>query len=159
MALKVLVLGACCAGKSSLCEELRPHHRSVVECDEAVMRAAGGVWPTAADENRRLVVEAATATLARDEVIFLTSWVPTEMLEAARTDGFRVVLLQVPEPELGRRNRVRLAAGGHSDVSHWFGPQLSNYEALLADGLIDVVLDGTRPIPDLAAEVLLLDDH
>lgn len=156
MACRVLVLGACCSGKSSLQEALHPHHDGVIECDDAVMRAAGGEWPASAAENRRLVVESATAAIAMTDVIFLTSWVPTELLELARRRAFTVALISVPLPELERRNRERLAVGGYSDVSHWFGPQLENYAALVADGLIDVTLDGMRPLSELADELALI---
>jgi hypothetical protein len=44
------------------------------------MLAAGGAWPASAEENHRLVIEAARDALAMTDVIFLTSWVPTEML-------------------------------------------------------------------------------
>lgn len=40
-------------------------------------------------------------------MIFLTSWVPTELLQRARDRGFTVALLSVPMPELERRNRSR----------------------------------------------------
>jgi len=156
VACRVLVLGACCSGKTSLCDELRPHHRSVIECDEAVMGAAGGVWPASAEENRRLVIESAAEAIAMSDVIFLTSWVPTEMLEVARDSGFTIALISMPLQELERRNRERLAEGGHSDVEHWFEPQLENYEELLAAGLIDVALDGTLPLTRLAEELTLL---
>ena len=156
VACKVVVLGACCSGKSSLCEELRPIHHCVIECDEAVMRAAGGVWPASAEENQRLVIEAAAAAIAMTDVIFLTSWLPTEMLELARDRGFTIALISVPLPELERRNRNRLAEGGYSDVSHWFEPQLENYAALAADGLIDVTLDEMQPLADLANELTVI---
>ena len=77
------------------------------------------------------------------DVIFLTSWMPTEMLRLAHDHGFTVALLSVPMPELERRNSGRLAEGGSGDVSRWFESQLENYADLGALGLIDVVLDGT----------------
>lgn len=117
------------------------------------MRASGGVWPASAEENRRLVVESAAAAIGMTDVIFLTSWMPTEMLEFARDRGFTVALISVPMPELERRNRERLSDGGYSDVSHWFEPQLENYAELLADGLIHVALDGTLTTAELANEV------
>jgi hypothetical protein len=140
---KVVVLGACCAGKSSLCEQLRLDYRNVIECDEAVMLAAGGAWPASAEDNHRLVIEAASAAVAMPDVIFLTSWMPTEMLRLAHDRGFTVALLSVSMPELKRRNSERLAEGGYTDVSHWFESQLDNYADLGSLGLIDVVLDGT----------------
>lgn len=153
MACRILVLGACCSGKSSLFEELRLRHRCVIECDDAVMRLAGGVWPASAVENRRLVIESATAALAMTDVIFLTSWVPTELIDLARDRGFTVALISVPLPELERRNRDRLAEGGFSDVLHWFESQLENYAALIADGYIEIILDGMLPLTDLADEL------
>lgn len=156
VALKVVVLGACCSGKSSLCEQLRVNHRSVIECDEAVMLAAGGAWPASAEENQRLVIDAARAAIAMTDVIFLTSWMPTEMLRIARERGFTVALLSVSMPELERRNMERLAEGGYSDVSHWFESQLDNYSQLGALGLIDVVLDGTLRTTALASTVAKL---
>lgn len=149
--MRVLVLGACCSGKSTLAEHLRLRLRNVIECDEAVMVAAGGVWPAAAAENRRLVVEAAKAAVAMPEVIFLTSWMPTDLLRLARARGFRVALLSVPMHELERRNRERMASGASSDVAHWFEPQLANYDDLTSDGLIDVALDGTLTTEEIAA--------
>lgn len=154
--MKLLVLGACCSGKSTLAEHLRLRQRNVIECDEAVMVAAGGMWPASAEENRRLVVEAAKAAVAMPEVIFLTSWMPTDLLRLARARGFRVALLSVPMPELERRNRERVASGASSDVAHWFEPQLANYDDLTSDGLIDVALDGTLTTEELAARLARL---
>jgi hypothetical protein len=59
-------------------------------------------------------------------------------------------------PELERRNRDRVASGASSDVAHWFAPQLANYDDLTSDGLVDLVLDGTLPTPELAAALALL---
>ena len=159
VASKVVVLGACCSGKSSLCEQLRIDHRSVIECDEAVMLAAGGAWPASAEENHRLVIEVARAAIAMTDVIFLTSWIPTEMLGLAHGSGFTVALLSVPMPELERRNSQRLAEGGYSDMSHWFESQLDNYADLRAIGLIDVVLEGTLTTAALAKRVAELAQH
>jgi predicted ABC-type ATPase len=156
VATKVVVLGACCSGKSSLCEQLRVDHRNVNECDEAVMLAAGGAWPASEEENHRLVIEAARGALAMTDVIFLTSWMPTEMLRLAHDRGFTVALLWVSMPELERRNNKRLAEGGYSDVAHWFESQLENYADLSALGLIDVVLDGTLTTAELASTVAKL---
>jgi predicted ABC-type ATPase len=156
---KVVVLGACCSGKSSLCEQLRLDHRSVIECDEAVMLAAGGGWPASAEENHRLVIEAASAAITMTDVIFLTSWMPTDMLRLAHDRGFTIVLLAVSMPELEHRNSQRLAEGGYSDVSHWFESQLDNYADLGALGLIDVVLDGTLTTTALANRVAELAQH
>lgn len=128
----------------------------MIECDEAVMLAAGGAWPASAEENHRLVIEAARAALAMADVIFLTSWMPTEMLRLARDRGFTVALLSVSMRELERRNSDRLAEGGYSDVSHWFESQLKNYADLGALGLIDVVLDGTLTTAALASTVAKL---
>ena len=86
-------------------------------------------------------------------VIFLTSWMPTEMLRLAHDRGFTIALLSVSMPELERRNSQRLAEGGYSDVSHWFESQLDNYAELGALGLIDVVLDGTLTTAALAKGV------
>jgi hypothetical protein len=156
---KVVVLGACCSGKSSLSERLRLDHRSVIECDEAVMLAAAGSWPASAEENHRLVIEAARGALAMEDVIFLTSWMPTDMLQLAHDRGFTVTHLSVPMAELERRNNQRLAEGGYSDVSHWFESQLDNYADLGALGLIDVVLDGTLTTAALANRVAELAQH
>lgn len=154
MASKVVVLGACCSGKSSLCEQLRADHRSVIECDEAVMLAAGGSWPASAEENHRRVIEVAGDAIAMTDVIFLTSWIPIEMLGLAHGSGFTVALLSVPMPELERRNNQRLVEGGYSDMSHWFVSQLDNYADLRAIGLIDVVLDGTLTTAALATTAI-----
>jgi predicted ABC-type ATPase len=159
VATKVVVLGACCSGKSSLCEQLRVDDRSVIECDEAVMLAAGGAWPAAEEENHLLVIKSASAAITMTDVIFLTSWMPTEMLRLARKRGFTIVLLSVSMPELEHRNRQRLAEGGYSDVSHWFESQLGNYADLGALGLIDVVLDGTLTTAVLANSVAELAQH
>ncbi len=159
VASKVVVLGACCSGKSSLCEQLRADHRSVIECDEAVMLAAGGTWPASAEENHRLVIEAASAAIAMTDVIFLTSWMPTEMLRLAHDRGFTVALLSVSTPELERRNSQRLTEGGYSDGSNWFESQLDNYADLGALGLIDVVLEGTLTTAALANRVAGLAQH
>lgn len=156
---KVVVLGACCSGKSSLCEQLRVDLRSVIECDEAVMLAAGGAWPASPEENHRLVIEAASAAIAMTDVIFLTSWMPTETLRLAHDRGFTVALLSVSMPELERRNSQRLAEDGYSDVSHWFESQLDNYADLRALGLIDVVLDGTQTTATLSNRVAELAQH
>jgi hypothetical protein len=156
---KVVVLGACCSGKSSLREQLRVDHRRVIECDEAVMLSAGGAWPASAEENHRLVIEAAHDAIAMTDVIFLTSWMPTEMLRLAHDRGFTIALLSVSMPELERRNRQRLAEGGYSDVSHWFESQLDDYADLGALGLIDVVLDGSLTTAELANRVAEFVQH
>jgi hypothetical protein len=128
----------------------------VVECDAAVLRAAGGIWPATAAENRRLVVAATVRALAMRRVVYLTSWLPTELLVSARQDGFIVARLDVPRSELERRNRERVEVLGHRDMAHWFDEQLANHDDLASAGLIDVVVDASRPLATVAAEIAAL---
>lgn len=155
MTYRVLVLGACCAGKTSLHEALRDRFH-VIESDDAGLEQAGGIWPSAASENRRLVVQIAAEALAMEEVIHISSFVPTEMIRAARADGFTVALLRVPLAELERRNRERQRAGGYNDMSHWFVSQLESYADLEAEHLVDLDIDGTQPLARVVASVAAL---
>lgn len=152
---QVLVLGACCSGKSSLLQVLLPRLH-VVETDDAVLQAAGGSWPSTLDETHGLVVATAGQALAFDRVVHITSFVPTAMIRSARANGFTVALLDVPRDELERRNLDRLRRGQEEDMSHWFDMQVENYEDLAAAGLIDVVLDGTRPLEHVAESIVAL---
>lgn len=149
---RVVVLGACCAGKTTLAALLAAD-LPVVECDDAVLALADGVWPADLADNHRLVVQVAEEALARDEVVLITSFVPTDRLRSARAAGAVVVLLDVPRPELERRNRERAASGGHGDMSHWFDEQLATSADLVEAGLIDRVLDATDPPSELARAV------
>lgn len=155
MTYRVLVLGACCAGKTSLHEALRDRLH-VIESDDAVLERTEGIWPSDASEIRRLVVQIAAEALAMEDVILISSFVPTEMIRAARADGFTVALLRVPLAELERRNRERQRAGGHGDMSHWFASQLQSYADLDAEHLIDLDIDGTQPLARVAASVAAL---
>jgi len=158
MAYRLLVLGACCAGKTSLHDGLRDR-LCAIESDDAVLERAGGTWPSAPSEIRRLVVEIASEALAMENVVYLSSFVPTPQIRKARADGFTVAVLQVPRDELERRNRERQRAGGHGDMSHWFESQLENYADLEAEHLIDLAIDGSQPLNNLVASVAALTDR
>lgn len=101
MTYKVLVLGACCAGKTALHDLLRERFH-VIESDDAVLERAGGSWPSAPSEIRRLVVEIAGEALAMEKVVYLSRFAPTSMIRKVRADGFTVALLRVPLAELRR---------------------------------------------------------
>ena len=155
MTYKVLLLGACCAGKTSIYEALRERF-NVIESDDAVLDRADGIWPSTASENRRVVVETAAEALAMEDVIHISSFVPTAMIRAARADGFTVAPLRVPLVELERGKRERQQAGGHHDMSHWFASQLESYAELDPEHLVDHILDGTEPLARVVASVASL---
>ena len=156
MADKVVVLGACCAGKSTqhcVLPAMVGDDVVVVESDDAVVRAAGGTWPASQEEIRRLVIETGLEALRRARVVLLTSFLPTDVVHDARACGASVVLLDVPLTELERRNAQRMVEGTAGDESRWFAVQLAAYQELRSAGLVDHVIDGMQAIQTIADQL------
>jgi len=155
MSYKIIVLAPSCGGKSSLMRYLRDHtDLQIAETDEEVMKANNNVWPDDELKKNVLVLQTTKEIISRPEVIYFASYIPTNLLQDAKSKGFSITLLDLPIEELRRRNRRRMSEEGYDDVSEWFEGQLLNFEELKGEGLVDVILDGDRKIATISSDLL-----
>lgn len=152
---KIIILAPSCGGKSSLMRYLREHTSlDIAETDEEVMKANNNIWPDDDLKNKVLVPKTTREIIARDNVIYFASYIPTELLQDAKEKGFMIVILEVPEYELVRRNEKRMHEEGYDDVSPWFNGQLANFKELTEEGLVTKKINGNQMVEKVAEEIL-----
>lgn len=149
--MKVFVLGAPCAGKTSLVAALRARDRPALDMDEELLRRNGGTWPALAVKRplSRGVIDDASLL---DEVALAYSIIDDENLATLRAAGWVICLLELPEAELRARARQRLATEGWTNIE-WLPSHLANIEHLRAQGAFAHTLDARQPSTVLAATV------
>lgn len=126
----------------------------VLEMDEEVMKENGDKWPD--DNNYKdqvLVPKIVNRILDEDDVLYLASYVPEDLLIKARNQGFKVLLLDVSMKELIRRNKERIDSEQYADASPWLQLQIDTFTKLRDKGLIDKVIDGHPQTKDIALAI------
>jgi broad-specificity NMP kinase len=150
---RLFVLGAPCAGKSTVAARLRRLGIDVVDADEEILLLNSGVWPDTETKNERFLPRVLDVAGSKPEVVVFNSYLPLDQTRHLRDRGFVVVLLDVSEEELLRRDRVRLAEEGWTNIE-WFEWHQSVIREHHDAGLIDDVIDGERSPDDIAAQLL-----
>jgi hypothetical protein len=152
---RLFVLGAPCAGKSTVAELLGRRDIHVIDTDDEIVRLNGSVWPDIETKNERFVPIVLETAAALREVVLFNSYMPLDHTRRLRAGGFAVALLQVSEDELLRRDRRRLAREGWTNVE-WFDWHQSVITEHCAAGLIDHLIDGERDPAAIAQELIAL---
>lgn len=157
MSYKLLVLAPSAGGKSTLMRYLREHTDLLVaETDEEVMKANNDIWPDNELKNTILIPQTTKEIIARKAVVYLASYLPDELIKLARSNGFKVILLELTIDQLQRRNKQRMQVEDYQDAAPWIRMQLDNFTNLKEAGLIDKVIDGNQAVEALAQKIVLL---
>jgi shikimate kinase len=156
---KVFVVGAPCAGKTTVARILRDDWGlNAVDMDEEIARLNGGVWPSTISHKKEVLQpQVLDAAVAAGEIILLNSYMQVERAARLRAAGFRVVLLDVDKDELLRRAWQRQVEQGPTNME-WYDWHHANLAALKSAGLIDDVLSGEQPPEDVARALAAITD-
>jgi len=155
--MKEFVFGAQCSGKTRLVRHLRDGYPglNIVEMDEQIRELCDGAWPDSNDYKEDVLVPTVLRKVsAMPSVMFFENHMSRDRTEGLREAGFHVTLLTVARDVLLARNVRRMAEEGYDDASLYLDGQLANIDELQAHGLIDRVIDGEQPTPDIAREIL-----
>ncbi len=150
--MRVFLLGAPCAGKTTLVEPLRSVGITVIDTDDEIVRLNGGTWPDIETKNARFLPQVLDAAAALDEVVLLNSYLPLERTRQLRGSGFVVALLDVDPDELRRRDAVRQAEEGWTNIE-WLDWHQSVIQDHRHADLIDQVIDGHQDPEQVARDV------
>ena len=155
---KLIILGPSAGGKSTLMRYLREHtDLHVMEMDEEIVELNDGKWPTD-DEYRNtvLVPKITKKIIAKDKVVYLSSYVPDDLAKEAKEKGFKILLLDVGLEQLKKRDDKRIKEEKYESVAGYFDVQLKGFERLKKKELIDTVIDGHRPTEQIAEHIVKL---
>lgn len=155
MSYKILILSASCGGKSTLTRYLRANTKlNIAETDEEVMNANNGIWPDDELKNKVLVPLTTKKIIdSKESVIYFASYVPYVLIIKARQAGFVIIILEVDLASLEARNNERMKIEGYASASPWFKMQLDTYRDLKKLGLIDLIIDGSKPTKQIANSI------
>lgn len=146
--MRLFLLGAPCAGKSTLVPLLREVLGwPVLDMDDELLRLNGGTWPALEakrDLTSRVIVEATRL----DHVLLAHSYLDDEQLGWLRSSGWVVGLLDLPEAVMRSRAEERLARDGWTNVE-WLPFHLENIEHLSEQQAFAHVYDATLPAATL----------
>ncbi len=107
--MKVLLLGLSGSGKSTIAPVLaEKYHLRLIEADDAVEVANGGVWPHENDEFiDRVFRETNQKVIDLDNIIYVTSWLEADWLKRFSDKGFKVIEMHADFENLVQRKIKR----------------------------------------------------
>ncbi|PIQ73151.1 hypothetical protein COV58_04015, partial [Candidatus Roizmanbacteria bacterium CG11_big_fil_rev_8_21_14_0_20_36_8] len=129
----------------------------VAEIDEELTKLNNGDYPT--DDKYKhevLAPKVIENVLARDEILFFTNtdYFTVDNLKAARTKGFKIVLLSLNLNDLIKRNETRVKEEGYSDLSQWLEGMVEYQTKIEKLGLVDIILDASLSTEKIASKLL-----
>lgn len=153
---KLIILVPSAGGKSTLMRYLREHTDfDIAEMDEEVMKANNNTWPSDNKyKDKVLVPRVVKNIINKKQIIYLASYIPTNLLKQAKKAGFKIILLDIGKEELQKRNKKRMQKEKYEDASQWFSMQLDDYKKLQAEGIVDTVLDGAETLSEIAKKII-----
>ncbi|MBN9104643.1 MAG: hypothetical protein J0I14_06540 [Propionibacteriaceae bacterium] len=154
--MKLFLLGAPCAGKTTLVPLLRRQLSCpVLDMDEELLRANDGTWPASFELKRALTDLILDEASDLDEVVLANSLLDEAQLERLTAAGWEVGLLDLPESVMRARAGERQAREGWTNIE-WLPFHLRNIQELRALQAFSHVFDATRPPTELAATLAAL---
>ncbi len=151
--MKLFLLGAPCAGKTTLTTALRATLTyPVLDMDDEILRLHGGTWPPI-EAKRRLARQVIDTASRHDDAVLAYSLLDREQLGVLEDHGWVVCLLDVPEAVLRERAEQRLEHEGWTNIE-WLPLHLRNIEELLVQDAFAQVLDATLPVSALVEALL-----
>jgi predicted kinase len=151
--MKLFLLSAPCAGKTTLMSPLRAALPCpVLDMDEEILRLNGGTWPSI-EAKRGLARQVIEEASRHDDAVLAYSLLDREQLDVLNDDGWVICLLDAPEAVLRERAQQRLKREGWTNIE-WLPLHLGNIEELLTQGAFTHVLDATLPVPALVEALL-----
>jgi hypothetical protein len=151
---ELLVVGAAASGKTTLCRYLRGRtDHAVIDLDDEILRLNAGVWPSIERKNAVIRPEAFASVIPIRDVLLFDRGPSVEETITLRDAGFNVVLLEVSEAEIRRRQAVRLAEQGWSNAE-WIDWNQARIQELRDNGFMDTVISGEQAVAEVVAEIL-----
>lgn len=153
--MKLFVVGAPCSGKSTVVGCLRDvHGLNALDTDDEILRLNAGVWPSDNEtKNEVLLPRVLKDAIQMEHVVLFNSYLFVDHAILLRRAGFRILLLDVPEEELRRRDAARLAIEGWTNIE-WFDWHQSVIQELRANRLIDYEVSGDQQAESVATDIV-----
>jgi hypothetical protein len=154
-AVKLFVMGIACSGKSTQAHRLRTWSTlNAVDLDDEIMRFNGGTWPDIPTKNAVVLPKALAEIRGMSDVVLFGS-LQLERIRELREAGFSTALLDVAGTELRRRQSVRLAEEGWTNVE-WFEHEQDVIRDLRAHEVFDHFIDGQQTVESVAGDIMRL---
>ena len=155
--MKAIIIGASLSGKTTIVKELQKvTDNPVSEMDDELTRLNGGKYPSDSDyKNKVLAPMVISEILKKSEILFFTNtdYFSLEDLRKAKTEGFKIIQIDVDNKELLRRNADRVKNEGYKDSGMWIEGMLEYQKNIREKGLVDEVIEGNQPTAQIVKEL------
>lgn len=138
----LIIIGAPNSGKTTQIANLRErYHHTILELDEEIVKANNGEWPADYEFRNSVIVPKVIKNITSlTGIIFFTSYFDIDSLSILKESGFKIILLEVPEDELMRRNIKNIDTKW--DKTFDIHENLKYQSKLKSSGLVDCIIDG-----------------
>ena len=156
--MKLLLLGPSGVGKSTLANSLgQTLGLEVLEIDDETERLNGGIWPESEE-----VIDALFARIVKnfletdaDSILFVTSWLSVEEIEAFYARGFQIIELHAPLAELVKRKRQRGDSLEDGRIYKNHRAYKDIVSAAVAEGMVSLSLGTTQLLPEEVEQLIV----
>jgi adenylate kinase family enzyme len=157
--LKAIVIGASCAGKTTLVRYLRARSDlPLLEIDDELVRENGGEYPSDYQHKHQVVApRVIEQVLRKDSIVFFTNtdYFTDADLSLARSREFKIIQLEIPLTVLRDRNCRRVKEERYPDIGEWLNHMVEYQDKLREQGLVDHVISTRTTVEAVAAELLI----
>lgn len=153
---KIILLGAPLTGKTFVTNYLRNNMSlEVLDMDDELKRLNEGEWPGGQQKLMdKLINQIIPDVLSREKIVFSGFFFGIEELEEARRKDFEIVQLKVDMDTTLARNEERMKEQPGNDAFKYYKKNLEYQNKIYELGLVDRVIDGGRPVEDIASELI-----
>ena len=142
----------CLAGALGFPDALRANLHPISEMDEELTYLNGGQFPLdPVQKHTVLAPQVIEKVLKTDNIIFFTNtdyFTPSD-LQKAKSIGFKIFQIEINYQELVNRNAKRVKEENYQNLDINLKDMLVYQEDIKDKGLVDEVIDGTKPISEI----------
>lgn len=153
---KAIILGPQCSGKTTIKKYFKKNYSlNLLEEDEIFTQLNGGEYPKDIEQKENILRPKLNQIISSsDNMIFITSYLDTNLLKEFKSKGYKIIQLELDREEFNIRNEKRMEEQGVDDANVWADQIFDFHKRIKDQGFVDKGIDVNQPIADVVEEIV-----